>query len=91
MDKYKSWMTTLFQMTASIHEGPHSKHPFHWAWLTVVELVGRNDPHEICKFLTFDDTTGDSLESLEDANDLITPLMNYIRECKGNYARPYER
>ena len=23
LDKYKSWMTTLFQMTASIHEGTH--------------------------------------------------------------------
>jgi len=64
--KYKSWMTTLFQMNASIHE----------------ELVCKNDAEEICEFLTFEDLGEDSLEALEEANALITPIMNYIRECK---------
>ena len=78
LEKYKSWMTTLFQMTASIHEGMK----FCETKLTA-ELVGRNDADEICKYMTFDETTEDSLVALEEANTLITPLMDYIRECKG--------
>jgi hypothetical protein len=49
----------------------------------MVELVLRNEAEYICQFLTFDDLGEDSLEVLEQANELITPLMNYIRECKG--------
>jgi hypothetical protein len=49
----------------------------------MVELVCRNDAEEICRFLTYDEIGEDSLEGLEEANDLITPIMNYIRECKG--------
>jgi len=46
-------------------------------------LVLRNDPEEICQFLTFDDDEEDSIEELEEANALITPIMDYVRECKG--------
>ena len=49
-----------------------------------VELVLRNNVDDICSFLTFDADPEDSLEELEEANALITPIMNYIRECKGN-------
>jgi len=49
----------------------------------IVELVCRNDAEEICRFLTYDNLGDESLEVLEEANDLITPIMNYIRECKG--------
>jgi hypothetical protein len=48
----------------------------------MVELVRRNDPQEICSFLLYDDLGEDSLQDLEEANALITPLMNYIREWK---------
>jgi hypothetical protein len=33
--------------------------------------------------MSSDDLGEESLEVLEQANDLITPIMNYIRECKG--------
>ena len=33
-------------------------------------------------FLTFDDTREDSLEELEQAKELISPVMIYVRECK---------
>jgi hypothetical protein len=49
----------------------------------MVELVCRNDAEEICRFMSSDDLGEESLEVLEQANDLITPIMNYIRECKG--------
>jgi hypothetical protein len=52
--------------------------------MLMVELVCKNDAEEICEFLTFDDLGEDSLEALEEANALITPIMNYIRECKGS-------
>ena len=51
--------------------------------MLIVELVCRNDAEEICRFLTYDNLGDESLEVLEEANDLITPIMNYIRECKG--------
>lgn len=51
--------------------------------MLIVELVCRNDAEEICRYLTYDDLGGESLETLEEANELITPIMNYIRECKG--------
>jgi len=35
----------------------------------------------------FEDAPEDSLEVLEQANTLITPVMNYIRECKGTVSR----
>jgi len=66
LNKYQSWMITLFQMDASIHE----------------ELVIRNDPDEICAYLTSDDREDEDLETLEAANNLIIPLMDFIRECK---------
>ena len=43
----------------------------------------RNDPQEICAFITFDDDEDDSTEELEEANNLITPIMDYVRDCKG--------
>ena len=46
-------------------------------------MVLRNDAEEICQFLTFDDDEEDSLDELEEANTLITPIMNYVRDCKG--------
>ena len=48
----------------------------------MVELVSRNKPEEIAHFITFHELGEDSMEDLEDANTLVTPLMNYIRECK---------
>ena len=51
--------------------------------MLIVELVISNEPDAICRFLTYDDREEDTLEVLEAANELITPLMNYIRECKG--------
>src|SRR5271169_4683460 len=49
LEKYKSWMITLFQMNASIYEGIH----FRGTFLTRVflELVRINDPDQICQFL----------------------------------------
>ena len=85
LEKYRSWMITLFQMTASIHEGNPRAHPS-WGFFgtgLMVELVCRNDAEEICRYLTYDDLGAESLEALEEANDLITPIMNYIRDCKG--------
>ncbi len=51
--------------------------------MLIVELVCRNDAEEICRFLTYDNLGDESLEVLEEANEMITPIMNYIRECKG--------
>ena len=47
------------------------------------ELARRNEPDIICQFLTFDEAGEDSVEDLEEANELIAPLMNYVKECKG--------
>ena len=82
LEKYRSWMITLFQMNASIHEGLKF---LGLCWFCV-ELVLRNDAEEICTFLTFDDVEEDSLDELEEANTLITPLMDYIRDCKGMFS-----
>ena len=46
------------------------------------ELVVHNDAEEICRFLDYD-LGEDSLEVLDHAYDLIVPIMNYIRKCKG--------
>jgi len=46
-------------------------------------LVLRNNADDICRFVTFEDLGEDTLEILEDSNNLITPIMNYIREAKG--------
>jgi hypothetical protein len=48
----------------------------------MIELVVRNNPAEICRYLT-QDGQEESLEVLEEANTLITPVMEFIRECKG--------
>lgn len=68
-------------MDASIHEGTPSSLFKELYWF--IELVCKNDAEEICEFLIYDDLGEDSLEALEEANALITPIMNYIRECKG--------
>ena len=82
LGKYERWMITLFQMDASIRDGT-----FLFLWLTrlTIELVSRNRPEEIAYFITFHELGEDSMEALEEANTLITPLMNYIRECKSIY------
>jgi len=45
--------------------------------------VRRDSPDEMAEFLTADDPVNESVEALEAANSLITPVMNYIREAKG--------
>jgi hypothetical protein len=47
--------------------------------------VRQNAPDEIARFLTADDPFEESVEALEAANNLITPIMNYIREVKGTW------
>jgi hypothetical protein len=49
----------------------------------MTELVIRNDSHIIAQYLTFDELEEDSLETLEHSNELIAPLMAFIRACKG--------
>ena len=43
----------------------------------------RDSPDEMAAFLTADDPVNESVEALEAANNLITPIMNYIRDAKG--------
>lgn len=50
----------------------------------------RNDAEEICEFLTFGDEEEDSLDELEEANILITPIMNYVRQCKGIHPQRFQ-
>jgi len=50
-------------------------------WST--ELVRRDSPDEMAQFLTADDPINKSVEALEAANNLVTPIVNYIREVKG--------
>ena len=49
----------------------------------MIELATRNRPEEICDFLTSAPEGEDSLQALDEANALITPVMEYIRQCKG--------
>ena len=51
----------------------------------MVELVCRNDAEEICRYLMYDDLGPESVEALEEANALLAPIMNYIRDCKGTF------
>jgi hypothetical protein len=36
----------------------------------------------MARFLMADDPVDESVEALEEANNLITPIMNYIRDAK---------
>jgi hypothetical protein len=47
--------------------------------------VRQNVPEQIAQFLMADDPFEESVEALEAANNLITPIMNYIREVKGTW------
>ena len=47
-----------------------------------IELVKRDDPECMFKFLTFGESEEESMELLEESNKLITPVMNYMSECK---------
>ena len=52
--------------------------------LTVgIELVRRDSPDEMAQFLTADDPVNESVEALEAANSLVTPIVDYVREVKG--------
>jgi hypothetical protein len=47
-----------------------------------VELVHRDNTDEICKFITFGESKQESVQLLEESNNLIVPVMEYIKACK---------
>ena len=48
------------------------------------ELVRQDCPDQMALFLAAGDPITQSIEALEAANNLISPVMDYIREVKGN-------
>ena len=73
-------MVTLFPMTASIYDGIiHEGTPVD----TDIELVRPDSPDEMAQFLNAGDHGDKSGETLKEANNLITPIMEYIRQTKG--------
>ena len=48
------------------------------------ELVQQDCPDQMALFLAASDPINQSIEALEAANKLISPVMDYIRVVKGN-------
>jgi len=52
------------------------------------EIYRHNNPDEVCYLLTMAEEQEPSLETLEAANALLTPLIDYMRVCRRMMTRP---